>query len=103
MSNDVHALSCLNAEAFDEGYDLDGQRRPFFDAVTEEADFEYYVGETVVEGIVAVVPAIADVYQVEAYTPLSEIAINATRVKTLKEELKKCKQAVGRRKEELVL
>jgi hypothetical protein len=68
VSNDARALSCINEEAFDEGYDSDGQRGPFFDAVADKVEFEYYEEETPAEGMIAVVPTIANEHQNEALT-----------------------------------
>lgn len=104
VANDVRALSCTNEDAFDEGYDSDGQHGPFFDAVFDEVPFEHYEEEPV-EGrapaVGSTVPANVAENEV-SYTPLSEITIQAMTVKNLKDELKKRKQAVGGKKDELV-
>jgi hypothetical protein len=99
----LRAISCLNEDAHDMGYDSDGELGPFFDAVLHEVQWDDYDEQPYVnieeqpQDDTAPAPATA-----MAPPQLSESDIRRMKVAELRKELKSRRQSVNGAKDVLV-
>jgi hypothetical protein len=101
----LRGINCLNEDAHKNGYDSDGEMGPFFDAVTEEQQFEDYEEEPIFanETVPPPAPGPPQLSEPAPGPPqLSESVIRQMKVAKLRDALKKRHQMVSGTKEVLV-